>query len=122
MEKSYEYYEKQFRKGVFLTKETKYDSVGSVRKNNQGVDKYRKAAKTLGLLYPDKITEFAKLLLDEDQDVRIACAVCLLTVIDAQGAVKEGALDVIRKQKEGGSSFEKMVWRLWMRDHGFPQD
>ena len=42
-----------------------YNNKNSIRRTNNNVDKYRKAAKTIGLLYPELIENYINILCHE---------------------------------------------------------
>ena len=113
--KPYEYYYRRFLQGFSNTKDIDYRDKKSVRKNNQGVDMYRNAAASIGKYYPEKIPEFAIMLEDDDQDLRIVCAVSILELMEADQSLSEKALNIIRDLAVNGSSFERNVWSVWIK-------
>ena len=117
--KSYKYYYQSFLLGVSYTQNVDYGDKKAVNKNNYGVKMYRKVAAMIGQYYPEKVTEFADLIESPDQDLRVACAVCILSLMNTDTVCKERALKLIQEMAYCGSSFEKLVWTKWLNDHGY---
>ena len=116
--KDFEYYRQRFLSGVQMTKDVDYGDKASVRKNNRGVDQYRKAAVTIREKYPDRIPEFALLLDHEDHKVQVACAVSLVELMNAASPHREKALDIIRAVARDGDPLERMGWGEWLKRRG----
>ena len=117
--KSYEYYFQRFLLGVSYTKNIDYGDPKAVRRNNNGVNMYRKAAVAIAENYPDRIGEFSELIKNDDQDIRTACAISLLTLMNARPVHKEAALLVIRNLASSGTSLEKTAWTMWLEKWGY---
>lgn len=117
--KSYRYYYQRFLLGVSYTQNIDYGDKKAVNKNNYGVKMYRKAASMIGKYYPDRVADFSDLLENDDYDIRVASAVSILSLMNAEDVYKEKALKIIRELAFKGSSFEKMVWTTWLEDHGY---
>ena len=116
--KTFEWYYDRFLQGVSYTRDIDYGKKLDVRRNNRGVDMYRDAAKQIGTLYPERIPDFAVLLDHEQDDVRIACAVSVLTLMAASPPYTAKATEILRALADNGSPFEKLVWTMWLKDHG----
>jgi len=116
--KTFEWYYDRFLQGVLYTRDIDYGEKRDVRRNNRGVDMYRDAAKQIGIRYPERIPDFAVLLDHEQEDVRIACAVSVLTLMAASPPYTAKAAEILRALAVNGSSFEKRVWTMWLKDHG----
>ena len=79
--RSLEYYRKEWKRSVQNTISIQYDSPSSVRKNNRAVDRFRKIATRIGEQYPDMIESFAEFLKDDNETIRVAAAVCLVSLM-----------------------------------------
>ena len=79
---SYETLYKRFIAGVDKTRTIDYLDRASIRRNNAGVDQYRKAAKQIGELYPERIDDFAILLKSDDKKLRKCCAICMVDLMN----------------------------------------
>ena len=117
--KEFEYCYNSFLQGVYDTRNVSYGSRKDVQRNNRGIEKYRDAAKCIGKYYPEKITEFAALLDDGNKDIRVACAVSVLTLMNADALSKEKALSIIRHIAANGTPLEKISWSTWLKKEGY---
>ena len=79
---SYETLCKRFIAGVDKTRTIDYLDRTSIRRNNAGVDQYRKAAKQIGELYPELIDDFAFLLNCDDLILRKCVAICMVDLMN----------------------------------------
>lgn len=113
--RSYEYYLQRFNEGVAASDELEAEKPESVSRNNRGIDTYRKAAKAIGMYYPEKIDNFSLALSDSGQHKRLACAVCILELMNTELPYQEKALRVINDVALNGDYFEKRVWNMWLR-------
>ena len=120
--KSYKYYYERYLLGVSFTRNVDYGDQKAVNRNNYGVKVYRKAASMIGKHYPERIGDFANLLNDDDYSLRITCAVSILSLMNAEDAYKEKALEIIRELAIQGSSFERLVWTEWLKDYGYTSE
>ncbi len=116
--RSFEYYVQRFLLGVSYTQNVQYESRESVKRNNQGTAMYRKAATSVGKYYPDRICEFASLLTHEDRDTRIACAVCIGELMDADPETRVRALELIKDVAKNGDPIERFGFGVWLKRHG----
>ena len=117
--KNFEYYLHNFLLGISYTQNIDYGERKDVRRNNRGVNMYRKAAEAIGNYYPEKIGEFSKLLFDSSPEVRIACAISVLTLMEAEPKYKEVALKIIRDLASEGDPLEKTAWTMWLEERGY---
>lgn len=116
--KTYDQYVKLFISGVMDTINIDYGDKASVRKNNRGVDRYRKAAKDIGTFYPDRIEEFSELLLHDEAKIRICCAVCLVELMGCSADIKNQAVDHIKQhRKTCDGTAEAMGWDWWLKEY-----
>ena len=88
---TYENLFEKFLVGVEKTKNVDYLDRNSIRENNMGVDQYRKAAKKISELYPERVEDFASLLDSNDTKERICCAVCVLEFMSFSKEIYEKA-------------------------------
>ncbi len=116
--RSFDYYMQRFLLGLSYTKNIQYDDRESVNRNNRGVVMYRKAATSIGKYYPDRIGEFASLLNHEDRDTRIACAVCIGELMNADSETRNRALRIIREVAQNGNPIERFGFGVWLNRHG----
>ena len=112
--KSFEKCLNDFLYGVELTKNIDYLDAKSIRKNNQGVNLYRKSAKYIAKYHSTRTDEFINLLNCNDADVQVCCAVCLVefmneTIMD-KGLIK----NIIFKNLANADQAEKMGWEIWL--------
>ena len=80
--KTYDQLIEQFINGVKCTIDVDYANKNSVKKNNKGVDQYRQAAKQINEQFPDQKDNFASLLNHPTNKVSVACAVCMIELMD----------------------------------------
>ncbi len=114
---SYETLEKRFIEGVMKTVDVDYVSSASVRRNNRGVDAYRKAATEIGTYYLQQIPHFAAFLYHEHPKIRICAAVCLVELMPSPADVRERALAVVNRRREESDGAERMGWDRWLERH-----
>ena len=115
--KSYERCLNDFLCGVSMTENIDYSNMKSVRKNNSGVDKYRKNAKYIANFHPDRINDFLTLLNHENENVRVCCGVCaveLMEISENQRGVIKG---IIQKHSSESGRAEQMGWTSWLEEH-----
>lgn len=79
--RAFEYYSREWRIAVLQAKGIKYESTSSVRKHNRAVDRYRRIARIIGEMYPERIEQFAENMKDENEEIRISAAVCLVELM-----------------------------------------
>lgn len=113
--RSYEYYLKRFNEGVAASDIVEVEKPESVSRNNHGIDTYRRAAKAIGLYYPEKIDDFSLALNDDNKHKRLACAVCMMELMKTDMSYQEKALRAINDIAMNGDFFERYVWALWLR-------
>lgn len=112
---SYETLYKRFIDGVEKTKNIDYLDRHSIKKNNSGVDQYRKAAKQIGELYPDRIEDFAILLDSDDIKLKICCAICLVELMNAPEGQQSLAISEVKQYyRFYANGAEKMMIEVWL--------
>ena len=119
--RSFEYYMDRYTKGVSYTRNIEYDNRKSVSKNNLGVDMYRKAARSIGKYYPDKVNTFARMLDSTDKTEREICAICLIEFMNPNKEMTERSLRVIKDKALHGDAIDKTLVRYWIKQHA-PQE
>lgn len=117
MSKDYPFYLNQFIANVSLTEHIDYASKTSVRQNNRAVDEYRKAAYMIGKEFPEKMDDFARLLENDNAEVRICCAVCIVELMPADPTTKTKAIQQIKVELEAGNATPEYGWELWLKKH-----
>ena len=93
----------------------------SVKKNNKGVEQYRKAAKQINEQFPDQKDNFASLLNHPTNEVSVACAVCMIELMDYNENWRNQALEVIKADYPSKPRFEKSMINIWLKNHGFDE-
>jgi hypothetical protein len=68
--------------------------------------------------YPERVSDFARLLENDHQDIRVACAVSILSFIEAEQILKEKAMRIIRDLAINGTPLERTAWKMWLSDRG----
>ena len=117
-------YEKQLQKfisGVECTINVNYDDKASVRKNNKGVDQYRKAAIFINEQLPDRKEDFAELLNHPLNEVKVCCALCIIELMDYSENWRQQALEVIKNDYPNHPMFEKSMINIWLKKQGFDE-
>lgn len=94
-----------------------YGSRESVRKANRCVDRYRKAAKQIGEQYPDRIPEFELLLSNDDPEISLCAAICLVELMPHNTQHEEFAKRVITKYMEHCDGAMRYGLGVWMEKH-----
>ncbi|MBP3666502.1 MAG: hypothetical protein J6K29_05550 [Clostridia bacterium] len=117
---TYEILEKRFVEGVMKTVDVDYGSPASVRRNNRGVDAYRKAAAEIGVLYPHRMADFAALLTHEHPKIRLCTAICLVELMPSPPDIREQALALIGKHYRTADGADKMIMDRWMKNFADP--
>lgn len=95
--KTYEEALESFKANVLKAKNVDYKNKMSVKQANDAVDKYRTEAKFISENYRRRLNNFAKLLNDEDSNIRLCTAICLVEIM---GCSKRIYLKSIRTIKE----------------------
>ncbi len=120
-EVKYEKLLQKFISGVECTVNVDYTDKISVKKNNKGVDQYRKAAKQINEQFPDQKDNFASLLNHPTNKVKVACAVCMIELMDYTENWRNQALEVIKADYPSRPRFEKAMINIWLQNHGFDE-
>jgi len=107
----------RFINGVEKTVNVDYAKAGSVRRNNRGVDQYRKAAKEIDELYPERLDEFAQLLNDPSLRIRICCAVCLVDLTRCSSETYEKAILTVEEYVKSDDCTSKLGFGVWLSEH-----
>lgn len=108
----------RFIYGVEKTKNIDYADKNSVKKNNKGVDEYRKAAKQIGELYPEHIEDFSILLKSVDIKTRVCCAICMVELMTCSIEQQSRAFSVVNEYYNVyADSAEKMMIGVWLKKH-----
>ena len=72
----------QFVENVKISNDTNdYSDKTKIKAHNSAIDKYRKIAKKISHGTDSVCEEFMNLLLSDDEDVAIACAVCIIELM-----------------------------------------
>jgi len=117
--RKYEYYFERFKYGLSLTKNVDYGCPQSVATYNKGAKIYRAAAEAIGKLYPDRISSFAEMLVNGEYKDRVTCAICILSLMNADSEIQKKALAIIIDVSTNGTSLERTAYSMWLRDHGY---
>ena len=120
-EVKYEKLLQKFINGVKCTIDVDYANKNSVKKNNKGVDQYRQAAKQINEQFPDQKDNFASLLNHPTNEVKVACAVCMIELMDYNENWRNQALEVIKADYPSKPRFEKSMINIWLKNHGFDE-
>ena len=105
-----------FLDGVEKTKNIDYSDKSSIKKNNRGVDEYRKAAKKIGELYPENINKFSNLLSSDDVQTRLCCAICIIELMNCSSEQQDRAYSVVYEYHNNyADSAEKMMIEVWLK-------
>lgn len=118
MKRQYEYYYERFLQGVLKTRDVNFESKKDIRRNNRGVDQYRDAAMCISQYFPERVSDFALLLDNDQQDIRVACAVSILSFMKAERITSEKAVGIIRDLATNGTPLERTAWTRWLKDRG----
>lgn len=116
-EVSFEQLLEQFIDGVEKTMNIDYAKASSVRRNNRGVDQYRKAAKDIDELYPERLDEFAQLLNAPSLKIRICCAVCLAGLTRCRRETYDKAIFTVEEYVKSDECTEKLGFGVWLSEH-----
>ena len=95
-----------------------YADPASVRKYNRSSMKEIKIAKLINDSYPELIPGFTKLLQHPDWDVRLACAISLLEIINCETKTRESAIAVIKEYVRSHDTADAMGWQMKLKDLG----
>ena len=107
-----------FIDGIEKTENVDYSDKNSVKRNNRGVDEYRKAAKQIGELYPERIEDFSILLNSDNIKIRVCCAICMIELMICTTEQQSRALSVVREfHNVYADSAEKMMLGVWLEKH-----
>ena len=115
MKKDYDYYLTCWFAGVRAHIDIEYDKPASVRKANRGTDKYRKAAQNIGLLFPEKIENFADLMNHKEEEIRVCAAVSIVELMPHSKNQLDRAKSVILDRMNHCQPAEIMGWEWWMK-------
>ena len=94
-----------------------YNNEKSIRRANENVNRYRKAAEKKGRLYPESIEEFSNLLLDCNKDVALCAAICLVELMPHSKQQSLKAFQIVEQYLNNCD--EAMKWGLeqWLKMH-----
>ena len=106
-----------FLQGVKMTENVDYLDKKSIRKNNKGVDLYRKNAKYIADFYPNKISDFLTLLSNDNEKVKICCAICATEFMQINKEQKEFIKNIVVEHFNKSDAAEQMMWRVWIEEH-----
>lgn len=112
--KSYDALVERFLDGIEKTKNINYGDKKSVRRNNAGVDRYRKAAKQIAELHPTRINDFALFLDSDDMEIRKVCAICMIEMMPCSDDQLSRAYSVIYEVYKSTDVVEKMMIETWL--------
>lgn len=105
----------RFLDGIEKTKNVNYGDKKSVRRNNAGVDHYRKAAKQIAELHPTRINDFALFLDSDDMAIRKVCAICMIEMMPCSDDQLFRAYSVIYEVYKRADGAEKMMIEEWVK-------
>ena len=114
--KSFEEYIEQFLNGVADTVDVDYSNPTSVKKNNKGVELYRKTAALIDNHYPERLNDFANLMQSGLPKVSICCAVSVLELTHYTKEQELIALEIIKDTMKKSDAAEKFGWSVWMEN------
>lgn len=115
---SYESLLKRFLSGVEKTKNVDYSDRESIRRNNLGVDQYRKAAEQIGKLYPERIEDFSSLLDSCDPKEKVCCGICMIELMECSKEQNARAYVVLKNNYDFSmNGAEKMMFEVWLKKH-----
>lgn len=115
---SYESLLKRFLSGVEKTKNVDYLDKQSIRRNNAGVDQYRKAAKQIGEMYPEHIEDFSSLLDCGDSKEKICCGICMIELMECSKEQNSHAYSVLKEHYDTSmNGAEKMMFEVWFQKY-----
>ncbi len=98
-----------------------YNNKNSIRRANNNVDKYRKAAKTIGLLYPELIENYINILFNSNKNVALCAAICLVELMPHSKRQLSMAVQVVEQYINDCD--EAMQWGLkqWLQMYGMKE-
>lgn len=112
---SYDYLFDRFIAGVEKTKNVNYLNKNSIKRNNKGVDEYRKAATQISELYPEHIGKFSSLLDSNDIKERVTCAICMIELMKCSYEQRRQAFSVITEYyNSSADEADKMMIDMWL--------
>ena len=115
---SYDELVKCFIAGVEKTRNVDYSDKNSVKRNNKGVTEYRKAAKQIGELYPERVEDFSILLNMDDIKIRVCCAICMIELMSCSYEQCNRAFSVVYEYYNvHANSAEKMMIGMWLQKY-----
>ena len=115
---SYDELMKCFIDGIEKTKDVDYSDKESVKRNNKGVDEYRKAAKQIGELYPERVEDFSVLLNVDDANIRVCCAICMIELMTCTYEQCNRAFSVVSDYYNVyADSTEKLMIGVWLQKY-----
>ena len=114
MKKSYEYLLDRWYQGVAMRRTVDYGNPKSVKLYNRGSDIFRKAAKDMGDSYPERVSEFARLLGHEDPYVRLCAAISPAESMPHTVAQLAAVKAVITDHRKTCDRAELTGWTWWL--------
>ena len=115
---SYDHLIKCFIEGVEKTKNVDYLDKYSIKRNNEGVDEYRKAAIQISEFYPENVSQFSSLLNSDDVKIRVCCAICMIELMTCSNEQRLRAYSAVYEfYNEHADSAEKMMIDVWLEKH-----
>ena len=115
--KTYEELVNQFIDYAIKSKEkVDYLDKKSIKAHNDSIAGYRKVASEINKNYNDKLDEFAKLL-NEDNNINISCAVCIIELFDNNQDYIELCKDTIKKyMATTDNKMDALGFELYLKD------
>lgn len=119
MGNQFEEYVNLFKRAVIQAHEfVDYSNNNSIRKHNKYVDKYRTIAKKISINYPDRISDFSILLNDDNLNIRICCAVCMVELLSPSSTERKKAIDtIIQFIEKTDDMVERQGFEIWLKQH-----
>lgn len=117
--KKYEDAKQSFRINVIKANIRDYENKLSVKQLNQAVDEYRAEARFIAKNYRRKINDFAKLINDEDINVRLCAAICLVEFMGCSKRIYWKSIEVIKEllASESLPPYIAIGMKYWLVDY-----
>ena len=95
-----------------------YNSKNSIRRANKNVVKYREAAKTIGLLYPELIENFINILFNNNKNVALCAAICLVELMPHSKQQLSMAVRVVEQYINDCDGVMQWGLKQWLQMYG----
>ena len=116
MSQTYEYYVNLWLEGVSMQSGVDYGNPNSIKRYNKGSDLFRKAATAIGKHYPERVPEFAELMINEDEKIRLLAAISVAEYMPHTREQLEAIIEIVKRHMDNPDCIDpRSGWEWWLK-------